>query len=501
MGSGELPGAQFYIVSHSEWLCDSQEYDSYMEDNTDVRNDDPANRSTALMTDRYELTMLEAALEDGTAHRRSVFEAFARNTPAGAPWGVMVGNQRITQAVRDFRFEEDQLSYLRSFLKDSTIDYLRNFQFNGSISAFLEGELWAGGCPLVTVEGTFGECVVLETVILSVLNSSIAVATAAAQIRLVVGNKLLVEMGSRRIHERAAVDMARAAYIGGFDVSSNLQAGYEFGIPTAGTVAHAWVMAHTDEFEAMGSQMRSLGTATTVLVDTYNIAGGIDLAVKAARSLGAVGPGAVRIDSGDLGVEANLARAQLDRLGATHTMVLLSGDLDLKTITELENSKVEADAYGVGTRLAAAPPPGIVYKLVEIETDGVMRPVVKLSASPGKSCYGGKRCVWRKYDGEKIAGDIVEYDGVCVPGATKLLQQKVYEARRIVLSEDLETARNRLANSLAALANPHDPLGVAYGAKLAGTLGTHRRVEATAGATRELDVDGSAGDMGGVGGW
>jgi nicotinate phosphoribosyltransferase len=353
--------------------------------------------------------MLEAAIADGTADKECAFEAFARKNPAGR-WGIMAGIGRLVGALNDFVFTGDQLEYLSSFLRPETLDYLEKFTFSGRVTAFPDGELWLAGEPLISVQGSFAQCVVIETVVLSILNSSIGVASAAARIRQLVGaDTTLIEMGSRRIHEIGAVDMARAAAIGGFDATSNLEAGFTHGIETAGTAAHAWIMAHEDEYDSFVRQLETLGVGTTLLVDTYDITRGIERAVAAANSLDASGPGAIRIDSGDLAVEARRGRDLLDSLGATNTRILLSSDLDYDSISALVSDGVPADAYGVGTRLAAAAPPGIVYKLVEIEDAGVMRHVVKLSATPGKSCFGGRRRVGRHYDDGRGVYDIVGF--------------------------------------------------------------------------------------------
>jgi nicotinate phosphoribosyltransferase len=203
-------------------------------------------------------------------------------------------------------------------------------------------------------------------------------------------------MGSRRTHENAAVAAARATYLAGFAATSNLEAGRRYGIPTAGTAAHAFVLLHDDEESAFRSQLSCLGPKTTLLVDTYDIRRGIERAIAAA------GPGldAVRIDSGDLGELARQAREQLDELGATGTRIVLSGDLDEYAIAALRAEPV--DSYGVGTSVvtgSGAPTAGMVYKLVEV--DG--RPVAKRSAS--KESRGGRKSALRRY---KPTGTAVE---------------------------------------------------------------------------------------------
>lgn len=355
--------------------------------------------STALLTDHYELTMLRAALADGTAHHRSVFEVFARSLPAGRRYGVVAGLGRVVEAVESFRFTPEHLAWLREtgIADDATAAYLAGCRFTGSIDAYREGELYFPHSPVLTVTGTFAECVVLETVILSILNSDSAVASAAARMVSAAHGRVLLDMGSRRTGERSAVAAARAAYVAGFDATSNLEAGFRYGIPTRGTAAHAFTLAHADEAAAFGSQVRALGTGTTLLVDTYDTREGIEHAVAAAGP----GLGGIRIDSGDLGTEARAARAQLDALGAGSARIAVTGDLDEHVITALADAPV--DVLGVGTRLVTGsghPTCGMVYKLVSIAdrpgADAPMRAVAKRSA--GKGSVGGRKVAYRGLD-------------------------------------------------------------------------------------------------------
>jgi nicotinate phosphoribosyltransferase len=346
--------------------------------------------STALLTDHYELTMLAAALRDGTADRPCVFEVFARRLPEGRRYGVVAGTGRLLDAIRDFRFGEAELAQLAeaNVVDERTLAWLADYRFTGEVDGYPEGELYFPGSPLLTVRASFGEGVVLETLALSILNHDSAIASAAARMVGAANGRRMIEMGSRRTHEEAAVSSARAAYLAGFTATSNLEAGRRHGIPTAGTCAHAFTLLHDTEEEAFRSQVEALGADTTLLVDTYDITNGIALAVKAA------GPdlGAVRIDSGDLGVLARQAREQLDSLGAKNTRIVVSGDLDEYSIAALRAEPV--DAYGVGTSLvtgSGAPTAGMVYKLVEV--DG--RPVAKRSSH--KESRGGRKGVLRKH--------------------------------------------------------------------------------------------------------
>ena len=202
--------------------------------------------STALLTDRYELTMLQATLQDGTADRQSVFELFARRLPDGRRYGVVAGPGRLLDALDNFRFGDAEIAFLRAndVVDEETLDWLADFHFSGSIWGYPEGEVYFPGSPVLILEGTFAEGVILETLFLSILNHDSAIASAAARMTSAAGDRPCIEMGSRRTHERAAVASARAAYLAGFASTSNLQAGLEYGIPTVGTSAHAFTLVH-----------------------------------------------------------------------------------------------------------------------------------------------------------------------------------------------------------------------------------------------------------------
>jgi nicotinate phosphoribosyltransferase len=355
---------------------------------------DPSRRSTALLTDHYELTMLQAALADGTASRRCVFEVFARRLPPGRRYGVVAGTGRFLEKLADFRFGEEELDFLRStgVVDGPTLEFLAGYRFTGDIWGYAEGECYFPGSPLLIVESTFAEAVVLETLALSVLNHDSAVASAASRMSAAAGDRPIIEMGSRRTHERAAVSAARAAYIGGFTATSNLEAGRRHGIPTTGTSAHAFTLLHDSERAAFASQLESLGLRTTLLVDTYDVSAAVELAVELA------GPelGAVRIDSGDLVSQAMEVRAQLDALGATGTKIVVTSDLDEYAIAALQAAPV--DVYGVGTSVvtgSGAPTAGMVYKMVAREgADGTMEAVAK--ASRDKATVGGRKYALRR---------------------------------------------------------------------------------------------------------
>ncbi|GAB2858632.1 nicotinate phosphoribosyltransferase [Lentzea nigeriaca] len=404
--------------------------------------------STALLTDHYELTMLAAALRDGTGDRPCVFEVFARRLPDGRRYGVVAGVNRLLDAIENFRFGEEEIDQLRrnAVVDDSTLEWLANYRFSGEIDGYPEGELYFPGSPVLTVRGSFAEAVVLETLALSILNHDSAIASAAARMVTAANGRRMIEMGSRRTHEEAAVACARASYLAGFTATSNLEAGRRHGIPTAGTCAHAFTLLHDSEEEAFRSQIEALGAGTTLLVDTYDITEGIKSAVAVA------GPdlGAIRIDSGDLGVLARQARDQLDSLGARNTRIVVSGDLDEYSIAALRAEPV--DAYGVGTSVvtgSGAPTAGMVYKLVEV--DG--RHVEKRSTS--KQSRGGWKKALRRHKDTGTALEEVVFQASAEPELgpyDRLVQIPLMRAGQIVPDvPTLEQSRERLRAALVSV--------------------------------------------------
>ena len=412
--------------------------------------------TTGLLTDRYELTMLRAALRDGTADRHCVFEVFARRLPDGRRYGVVAGTGRLLEAIADFTFDAEQLELLRAadVIDDRTAEHLAGYRFAGDVDGYREGELYFPDSPVVTVSGTFADAVILETLVLSVLNHDCAVAAAAARMVTAAGGRPIIEMGSRRTHEQAAVAAARAAYLAGFASTSNLEAAFRYGVPTAGTAAHAFTLLHDDERTAFAAQVDAAGPGTTLLVDTYDITRGIELAVEVA------GPqlGAVRIDSGELGVLADRARAQLDSLGNPDTRIVVSGDLDEFAIASLAARPV--DSYGAGTAVvvgSGAPTAGMVYKLVEV--DG--RPVAKRSAH--KQSRGGRKTALRAHQQSGTAvEEIVLTGGATADEDATALQIPL--VRGGVAVDDLPTldeSRQHLAQALITL--PWDGLKLSRG--------------------------------------
>ncbi|TVP65286.1 MAG: nicotinate phosphoribosyltransferase [Nitriliruptor sp.] len=396
--------------------------------------------TTAVLTDRYELTMLDAALRSGAAERPCVFEAFARELPAGRRFGVIAGLGRLIDAIERFRFDDATLAWLddHDVVGPDTLRWLAGYRFQGELYAYPEGELYVPGTPVLTVSASFGEGVVLETLVLSILNHDSAIASAAARIVQAADGRGLMEFGSRRAHEESAVAAARAAYLVGFDGTSNVAAGTRHGVPTLGTTAHAFVLLHDDERAAVEAQIDATGPGTTVLVDTYDTPRGIDLALELAGS----GLGAIRIDSGDLGAEAAAARQQLDTAGATGTRIVVSGDLDEHRIAALADAPI--DAYGVGTRLvtgSGAPTAGLVYKLVARarDTGQACEPVAK--AGGVKATIGGRKAASRRLRAGTATAEVLRPWGTAPRDAERALQVPVLVGGELHHDPDLDTIR------------------------------------------------------------
>ena len=401
--------------------------------------------STALLTDHYELTMLQAALRAGTADRRSVFELFSRRLPEGRRYGVVAGVGRMLDSFERFVFDDEVLSVLdeHDVVDDMTLEWLSSYRFRGDIWGYPEGEVYFPYSPLLIVESSFAEAVVLETLLLSILNHDSAIASAASRMTWAANGRPCIEMGSRRTHEEAAVACARAAYIAGFATTSNLAARQRYGVPTAGTSAHSFTLLHDSERDAFTAQVRSLGKGTTLLVDTYDIAEAVRVGIEVA------GPelGAVRIDSGDLGLLASQVREQLDGLGATGTRIVVTSDLDEYAIAGLAAAPV--DGYGVGTSLVTGsghPTCGFVYKLVARADDsGQMVDVAKRSRD--KVSLGGRKYALRRRSEHGVAEAEVVGSGEDPhprnDGDDRALLVPLVTGGAVVGREDLQTIRDR----------------------------------------------------------
>ncbi len=458
--------------------------------------------AVALQTDHYEITMVASALQSGIAQRRCVFEAFARRLPAGRAYGVVAGIDRIIDAVEGFRFTGPVVEHLLAagVVSDPEAeDWLRSYRFRGDVTGYADGELFFPYSPVLTVEGAFAECVVLETVVLSILNHDCAVASAAARVRDVAEGRLLIEGGSRRTDPDAAVAAARSAHIGGFDATSNLEAGRRYGIPTKGTTAHAFVLAHSDEAASFAAQRDALGTRSTYLVDTFDALEGI------RRATETVGPdiGAVRIDSGNLLAVSIRARALLDSLGARRCRIVASGDLDEFRVAELEEAAAPIDAYLVGTSLVTGsghPTASVVYKLVAVaDCDGASAPLRAVGKlSPGKTTVGGRKHVHRTVDDDGFwAAEVLSGAGTGAPVGSHVPQVTLMVGGERAWREDTAAARQRCAQRRIGLRPedrvPHPRRSPAIRTEWVGMEAPAAEGARSAGPARPASFHGSAG--------
>ncbi|WP_425562476.1 nicotinate phosphoribosyltransferase [Microlunatus ginsengisoli] len=407
--------------------------------------------------------MLRGARQAGTADRRCVFELFARRLPDGRRYGVVAGVDRALDAIEQFTFDQPDIDYLaeHQVVDDETLGWLADYRFTGDVWGYPEGEMYFPGSPVLVVEGSFAECVLLETVLLSIYNHDSAIASAASRMTGAAGDRPCIEMGSRRTHEQSAVAAARAAYVAGFQATSNLEAGRRHGVPTTGTAAHAFTLLHDTERDAFAAQLAALGEDTTLLVDTYDVEQAVRLGVELTEGR----LGAVRLDSGDLGALAAEVREQLDSLGAERTRIIVTSDLDEWQIAALASAPV--DGYGVGTSLVTGsghPTCGFVYKLVSRATstgpDAALLPVAKKSKD--KTSIGGRKLALRRLTGGVAEAEIIAIDRP-VEGDhdDRDLLVRLVVGGEVVGREQLAAARERHARSRAEL--PMDAMKLSRG--------------------------------------
>lgn len=359
--------------------------------------------SLALHTDLYEINMMYTYFKKGMADRNAVFEAFYRKKPFGNGFAVFAGLEHIISYLQHLHFKESDLAYLKKTegYDDDFIDYLRHFHLQLTIRSMKEGELVFANEPLLQVEGPLAQCQLVETAILNILNFQTLLATKAARIKLAVKGDSLMEFGSRRAQEcDAAIWGARAAYIGGFDATSNVRAGKLFGIPIAGTHAHSLVEAFGSEYEAFKAYAETHRNCV-FLVDTYDtVRSGVPNAIRVADEMGdKINFLGVRIDSGDMAYISKQVRKELDDAGYPDAKIYASNDLDEATITNLKMQGAKIDVWGIGTKYITAydqPALGAVYKLVAIEDEThAMRDTLKISSNAIKVSTPGKKQVWR----------------------------------------------------------------------------------------------------------
>lgn len=365
------------------------------------------NRNLTLLTDLYQLTMMNGYLKEGRKDEIAVFDVFFRQNGM-ITYSVACGLEQAIDYVLNLNFGEKEIEYLKGLgiFSEEFLEYLRNFKFTGDIYAVPEGTVVFPGEPIFTVKAPIMQAQLIETAVLNIINFQTLIATKAAKIRYAAKNDLVMEFGLRRAQAPdAGIYGARAAVIGGCDSTSNVLAGEMFGIPVSGTHAHSWVMNFKDEYTAFKAYADVYPENALLLVDTYDtLKQGIPNAIKVFDELRAAGykPKGIRLDSGDLAYLSKKAREMLDNAGYPDTVICASGDLDEYSISSLKNQGATINSWGVGTRLitsADMPALGGVYKLSAIvEKDGEIVPKIKLSENTEKITNPGFKNIYRVYD-------------------------------------------------------------------------------------------------------
>ncbi|SFI89536.1 nicotinate phosphoribosyltransferase [Thermoflavimicrobium dichotomicum] len=363
---------------------------------------------SALHTDKYQITMMYAHWKNGSHLKRRAFDLYFRSLPFGNGYAVFAGLERAIQYLENLRFTEEDIEYIQSLdegYEPEFLDLLRSFRFTGDVWAMPEGSIVFPEEPLLHIQGNIMELHLIETALLNFIGYQTLVATKAARVRHVVGDDLLLEFGSRRAQEKdAAVWGARAAYIGGFNATSNMLAGKLFGIPISGTHAHAWVQDFEHEVDAFRAYASAFPDQTVLLVDTYDtLRSGIPHAIQVGLEMKRQGKtlAGIRLDSGDLAYLSKQARQMLDHAGLTDTKIVASSDLDEHTILHLKTQGAKIDAWGVGTKLITAydhPALGAVYKMVARYEENQWVPTLKISSNPAKITTPGLKAVYRIID-------------------------------------------------------------------------------------------------------
>ncbi|XKL30811.1 nicotinate phosphoribosyltransferase [Lactiplantibacillus plantarum] len=377
--------------------------------------------SFTLHTDAYQINMIQTYWEQGIHNKHAVFEVFFRKMPFQNGYAVFAGLERVVNYINHLHFTATDIAYLRELggYSDGFLDYLANFKFDATIRAVREGDLVFNNEPLLQVEGLLATCQLIETALLNIINYQTLIATKAARIKSVVGEDGLLEFGTRRAQEfDAAIWGTRAAYIGGFDATSNVRAGKIFGIPISGTHAHALVQTYRNDYQAFKAYAETHHDCV-FLVDTYDtLRSGVPSAIRVAKEMGdKINFQGVRIDSGDMAYLSKRVREQLDEAGFPDAKIYASNDLDEKTIQNLKMQGAKISVWGVGTKLITAfdqPALGAVYKMVSIENDHhQMVDTIKLSNNAEKVSTPGQKQVWRitkRADGKSEGDYVTLYD-------------------------------------------------------------------------------------------
>ena len=402
--------------------------------------------SPALLTDLYELTMADAFVRAGLHTRPATFSLFVRRLPPVRGYLVAAGLAAALDYLAALRFDTADLRYLAGTGRVSAalLDHLAGLRFTGSVRAVPEGRLVFDEEPLLEITAPLVEAQIVETAVMNILHLHTLLASKAARCVEAAAGRAVIDFGLRRAHGfDAGMAAARSAYIAGCAATSNMAAGAQYGIPISGTMAHSFIQAFPSELDAFQAYARAFPDATTLLIDTYDIAKGAENAAVVGQELAASGHRlrGVRIDSGDLLAESRRARAILDKAGLPDVQIILSGGLDETQIADLLAAGAAVDGFGLGTRMDAsedAPTLEMAYKLVEF--DG--RPVVKLSR--GKVSWPGPKQVWRAARDGVLTGDLITTADEPPPaGHEPLLVEVMRDGRRIAPAESLDRVRAR----------------------------------------------------------
>ena len=375
-----------------------------------------------LITDLYQLTMANALFNKGRHERKVVFDRFYRKNPFNGGYTIVAGLEHLQQFVENFRFDEEDINYLESLhiFYPAFLDYLKDFRFKGNIYAVPEGTVVFPGEPLLRFHGTTTEAMLLETGLSMIMNHESLIATKARRVRTVAPKDALMEFGLRRAQGHSAgLWGARAAMIGGFNGTSNVEAGKQFGIPVLGTMAHSWVMSFDEEIDAFREYVRQYHDNLILLADTYNVLEmGVPHAIQVFKELKEEGrlPGkyGIRIDSGDIAYLSQEATRMFTEAGFPDVIISGSNDLDEYLIDSLKVQGCKITSWGVGTHLITSkdwPSFGGVYKLAAIQDaqSGEFIPKIKLSENSEKITNPGNKKIYRIYEKDtgKIKADLI----------------------------------------------------------------------------------------------
>jgi nicotinate phosphoribosyltransferase len=408
--------------------------------------------ASALLTDLYQLNMLQAYLDRGET-QTAVFEFFVRKLPAHRSFLLAAGLEQVLEFLETLRFAPDELDWLAKTGRFSKafIDYLANFRFAGDVHAMPEGTAFFADEPILRVTAALPQAQLIETRVINLLQFQSMVASKAARMVLAAPGKLLVDFGFRRAHgAEAGLLAARASYIAGFAGTATVLADKEFGIPIFGTMAHSYIQVHDDELDAFENFARSRPNNLTLLIDTYDTEAAAHKVVALAPRLKAAGIkiNAVRLDSGDLVALSKSVRHILDAGGLHDVAIFASGGLDENELARLTRAGAPIDGFGVGTSLTTssdAPVLDCIYKLQEYAG------VARRKRSIGKATWPGRKQVWRRFGADgRMAGDILSVEGDTQPGEP-LIEAVMRAGRRLDPPRPLADIRAHAARDLERL--------------------------------------------------